>query len=291
MKKNVKKIEHIEKDMNKNMINNISKNKSSISNIKKKKIKINNIIIFENESKTNINEKVEKIMEYNDDEINTLSYDLALQNDRRTYCQYYASLLKTRHIIIFSFCHNNNYNAKAIQIDLFFIGFTIYYTVNALFYNDSTMHNIYVKKGSFDIEYKIPKIVYSSLISMLLNVMLKLLALSNDIIIEFKQKKESADIIRKGNELIKKLNIRFILYFIISFIFLLFFWYYISMFCAIYRNTQYQLLEDTLISFVLSFFYPFGIYLFPGLFRISALSKPNEKKEYLYKFSKILQML
>ena len=57
------------------------------------------------------------------------------------------------------------------------------------------------------------------------------------------------------------------------------------MFCAIYRNTQYHLLKDTLVSFGLSLLYPLGIYLIPGIFRIPALN--NRKKEYLYKFSKI----
>ena len=51
--------------------------------------------------------------------------------------------------------------------------------MNALFYNDETMHNIYINNGSFDIEYELPKIVASSLISMALSTLLKMLALSN----------------------------------------------------------------------------------------------------------------
>ena len=63
------------------------------------------------------------------------------------------------------------------------------------------------------------------------------------------------------------------------------------MFGAIYRNTQFHLLKDTLVSFGLSLLYPFGIYLIPGFFRISALSEPKKKKECLYKLSTILQIL
>ena len=162
--------------------------------------------------------------------------------------------------------------------------------MNALFYTDGTMHNIYESKGSFDIEYQLPKIVYSSLISMLLNTLLKLLALSNSGIIEFKQDKNKKDVNERGENLKKKLSIKFVLYFIISFIFLLFFWYYISMFGAIYRNTQFHLLKDTLVSFGLSLLYPFGIYLLPGIFRIPALADTKKKKGCLPKFSKILQI-
>ena len=103
-------------------------------------------------------------MEYNDDELNSLSYELALLFDKRTFCQFYVSLLKTQHDFIFSFCYSKDYNSKIIKIDLFFIGFSMLYTVNALFFDDDTMHNIYESKGSFDIEYQLPKSVYSSLI-------------------------------------------------------------------------------------------------------------------------------
>ena len=162
--------------------------------------------------------------------------------------------------------------------------------MNALFYSDDTMHKIYESNGSFDIEYQLPKIVYSSLISILLNTLLKLLALSNDGIIELKENKDKNDVNERGDKLKKKLRIKFVLYFIISFIFLLFFWYYISMFGAIYRNTQFHLLKDTLVSFGLSLLEPFGIYLLPGIFRIPALSDPKREKQCLYKFSTILQI-
>ena len=62
------------------------------------------------------------------------------------------------------------------------------------------------------------------------------------------------------------------------------------MFGAIYKNSQYHLLKDTLISFGLSLIYPFGIYVLPGLFRIPALSNSKNKSKYLYDFSKLLQM-
>ena len=202
----------------------------------------------------------------------------------------YISLLKSKHILIFALL-NNDYNSRIIKISLFLLGFSIYYVINALFYNDDTMHNIYESKGRFDLEVQLPIIIYSSLISMLLNTPLSLLALSNDLIISFKQNKSTINLMKREKELINKLTIKFILYFIISFIFLGFFWYYISMFGAIYRNTQVHLLKDTIISFVLSLVYPFGIYLIPGLFRIPALSNRKNKRECLYNFSKVLQLL
>ena len=126
---------------------------------------------------------------------------------------------------------------------------------------------------------------------MILNTPLKLLALSNSSVIDFKQNKNKNNVIKRGNELIKTLIIKFIIYFILSILLLILFWYYVAMFGAIYRNTQIHLLKDTLISFALSLLYPFGIYLLPGLFRIPALSASKKNRKCLYNFSKGVQLL
>ena len=229
-------------------------------------------------------------MKYIDEEINLLPYNLAIQYDNRAFCTYYISLIKTKHSLLMSLLNNNDYNSRIIKCDLFLVGLTIEYIVNALFYNDDTMHNIYKSKGKFDLKTQITIIVYSSLISMMLNTPLQSLALSNDAIIDFKQNKPKNNIMKRAKALISRLTIKFILFFIISFLLLVFFWYYISMFGVIYKNTQVHLLKDTLISFGLSLLYPFETFLFPGFFRIPALSNRKNKRECLYNFSKFLQI-
>ena len=263
--------------------NNKSLNKKNKSKTKAKNIKLNNT--------EKIKEKIKGTLKYTEEEKNFLDYHLAIKHDKRKYCKYYISLLKTQHEFIFSFIQKKDYNARIIKFDLYFISFIIYYTVNGLFFDDKTMHNIYEKKGSFDFEYQIPKIIYSSLISMVINKLLRLLALSNNALIRLKENKNKKDVDKRKNELEKNISIRFIIFFILSFLLLLCFWYYIAMFGAIYRNTQMHLFKDTLISFGLSSIYPFVIYLFPGMFRIPALFEPKAKKKCLYDFSKFLQIL
>ena len=203
---------------------------------------------------------------------------------------YYLSLLRTKHNLIFTL-NNNDYNTRIIKIDLFLIGITIEYAINALFYNDNTMHKIYESKGQFDLESQLPIIIYSSLISLLLNTPLNSFALSNDEIISFKQVQSNLNLIRGVKDLKNKLTIKSIIYFILSFLLLIFFWYYISMFGAIYRNTQMHLLKDILMSFGLSLLFPFVIYLIPGFFRIPSLSNRKKQRIYLYNFSKVLQWI
>ena len=270
----------------------------------------NNLIIMQNNQKKETNtgkgesffqlkeekikqtiEKVKSIMAYNNEELNKLSYNLALKYDKRTYCEYYISLLRAKHILLFTFCNENDYNSKLIKINLFFIAFVLYLFDNVLSFSDDIKHRIYEGEGIYNILNQLPKIIYSTLISLILNALLNFLALSDRGISSFKKNKLIVDLNERKTKLVNQLKIKFILYFIISSILLLFFWYYISMFCAIYKYTQIHLISDTLISYGLSLSYPFGYYLLPGLFRIPALSNPKNKRVYLYVISTILQTI
>ena len=148
-----------------------------------------------------VKNNIEISNKYIDEEINDFSYDLALKIDKRTYCQYYISLLKTQHSLICALFNNNDYNSGIIKIDLFLIGFAIEYIVNALFYNDDTMHKIYEDKGLFDLETQLPIAFYSTIISTILNYPLNFLALSNDAIINFKKDNSKINIIIRKTKL------------------------------------------------------------------------------------------
>ncbi len=87
-------------------------------------------------------------------------------------------------------------------------------------------------------------------------------------------------------EIRKALIIKFILFYIFDFLFLLIFWYYLGCFCAVFKNIQFFLIKDTLLSFILSLMYPFVLNLLPGLFRIPSL---KNKMKCVYYMSKIIQ--
>jgi len=271
---------------------NATNNSNNVNNfIFSKKEENTKTIINKEVNNEEIVTKAKKIMEFDDFEKNNLSYKLALKHDKRKFVQYYISLLKTKQLFMFSFINKNDYNSRIIKMDLFFACFTVYYAVNALFFSDSTMHKIYEDKGKFNFIYQIPQIIYSSLISAFFNFLLKLFALTERNILNYKQNKNKKNLLEKLAKLNRFLKIKFILYFVISSIFLLFFWYYLSIFGAVYKNTQFHLIGDTLISFGISLIYPFGLYLLPGLFRIPALFIRKNKGLLLYNISKILQMI
>jgi hypothetical protein len=167
---------------------------------------------------------------FNNKELNNLEYDLAIDSDKRTYCQYYCSLLKIKHLILFTFFPSDDYNLKTIKISLFLLAFSLYFTINGFFFTDETMHNIYVNNGTFQLLYQIPLILYSSIITAFINSLLKYLSLSENTIIKLKKEKNIDLVIEKAKKKEKVLMIKFIFFYFFSFIFMSFFWYFISSF-------------------------------------------------------------
>ena len=231
----------------------------------------------------------EKKLELKDFEINSLDYEEAIKLDKRKFYEYYFSLLKYNHPLTFSFATFTDYNSRIIKMFLFFCSFSLDFSTNTFFFNDNTMHKIYEDKGKYNFLYQIPQILYSAIISRIIDTIIKILALSQDNIVELKQEKENKDLDIRYNGLIRKLKIKFFLFFIIIFIILSLFWYYITCFCGIYVNSQIHLIKDSVISFTVGLLYPFVLYFIPGILRITALKAENQNRKCIYKCSSFIE--
>ena len=265
------------------------KDNKKASNASKKDLISSQNIKFSRENllklKNNLTSK-----QLNDQEMNSLIYEDAVELDKRSYCEYYISLLKKKQLILLTFIPTNDYNLMSLKISLFLVSFSLYITINAFFFDDDTMHKIYKSQGGYNILSQIPHILYSSVIPTVINILLKTLSLSEKDFLKIKEEKDLMTTIKKSKDTEKCIRIKFILFFIISLFLMLFFWYFISCFCAVYNNTQTILFKDTLISFFFSMLYPFAINLLPGIFRIPSLTAKKDKK-CLYSFSQIIALI
>ena len=136
-----------------------------------------------------------------------------------------------------------------------------------------------------------PQIILSSIISAIITIIIKVFSLSDKNVIELKKDNTTKKTPTNIKEVLKCLKIKFILFFIISFLFLYFFWFYLGCFGAVYKNTQIYLFKNTVISYAISLVYPFFIYLIPGIFRRYSLKDINKDRKFIYDFSKILQFI
>ena len=221
-----------------------------------------------------------------------LDYNEAINLDHRTYLQYYISLLKYNHPIMLSFGPSIDYNSKIIKIFLFFFLINLCHDINALFFTTRVIDKIYEDKGKYNFSYQISHILYTALISKFIDSLLKYLALSQDNIIELKKEKKKQ--ILANNyiiQIIRNLKIKFISFFIITFIIIVFFWLYLTCFCGVYENSQKHFIIDSFISLIISLLLPFITYLIPGIFRILALRAEKHYKGLLYIISSILEKI
>ena len=117
-------------------------------------------------------------------------------------------------------------------------------------------------------------------------IIVKKLALSNKTILELKKINNIKKCEEKLPKILKNLKIKFLCFYIFCFLFLIFFWYYVSCFNAVYKNTQLIVFKDTLISFGLSLLYPFILYLISSIIKLFSLKKFRKLLEFFYKLSK-----
>ena len=228
---------------------------------------------------------------YIDEELNHMSYKDALVFDKRTYCQYYLSLLKKKHLIILVFISNDDYNIFLLKFSLFLLSISLFFAINTLFFRDSTMRYIYNNQGRYNFFYQIPQVIYSTIISSIMTYILKILSLSQNDLIKIKRESDKAITRERTDKAKKCLKIKLYTFFFLGLCLLIFCWYYITAFCAVYSNTQLHLIKDTLISFGISMIYPFLINLLPGIFRISALNSEKKDQVCLYRISLIIAYL
>ena len=284
---------HCSKLIKQKSINTHYNSNNSLFNAKLTKVNSFNLYSLSN-AKSNKNNnfiKNDKILSMNDQELNSLDYKNALFYDKRTYFQYYWSLLKKKHMIFFAFIPSNDYNLQYLKISLLLLSFSLSLNINGFFFSDKTMHKIYEDEGVVNYLYQLAQIIYSTIISSVISIVLKKLSLIEDTLLKIKKKKKSNKAIEMLREAHKCIKIQFVIFFVLSFLLLFFFWYFISCFCGVYINTQMILINDTLISYGLSMVYPFGLNLLPGLFRIPALRSKKKDKECMYKISQYISLI
>ena len=148
------------------------------------------------------------------------------------------------------------------------------------------MHKIYLSNGKFSLSYQIPQIFYSVLFTFTCTLLLKSLALSDNSILKLKNLEKKIEIEKSFQKLFKTLQIKFIIFYIVNISLLLFFWYFVSTFCAVYYNTQKILIIDSAIAFGISMIYPFGTILLITILR--RLSLKTKKNGFFYCVSCIL---
>ena len=149
-----------------------------------------------------------------DYELNDLEYDEALELDNRNFFKTYWYLLKREHIILFTFFNWNDFNLFAIKLSKLFLSVCSDMAFNVFFFADESMHKIYKSGGKYDFIDQLAQMVYSTIISQLLQIYINYLTMTDIDYYKLKELKNDNNLnSKKALSVIKCIKIKIIAYF------------------------------------------------------------------------------
>ena len=222
-------------------------------------------------------------------ELNDLNYKLACKYDRRTCCHTYISFLLREEIVLLTFVSCNDYNLLYVKISRLLIFALTSMAFNALFFFHKTMYKKQDIEENWTFVQKLPQLLFVLVANHIIEVYLCFLSMTDISVYKIKALSKKPKTSQKIINIIDCMKAKLITFFVSTFILFLLFWYFISAFCAVYKNTQKIFIRDSAISFATSLLDPFLIYGFTiTLRRISLSMCCRNKAGCLYKISDII---
>ena len=86
---------------------------------------------------------------------------------------------KSEHIILFTFFNWNDFHIFSIKLSKLFLAITIDIAFNAFFFSGESMHNVYVNGGEHDFIGQFAQMIYSTIVSQLLQIFINYLTMTD----------------------------------------------------------------------------------------------------------------
>ena len=247
----------------------------------------------------NNNEKNEIL--HSNHKLNIYNYDEAIIYEQRSYLRIFFIYLISKENLLNLIFFNPPLELKPLRFCIFIFNYTCDLALNALFYLSQNISDKYHYSGPnrifFSLINNLTKSIASTIVGYILLFIFTSLSQSRDTIIKIfrtqdnllkKDKTYKVDDetkIKISNEIekiLKCLKIKIICFVIFELLLSLFFFYYVTAFCHVYKSTQTSWLLDSLSSYIISFFITLILSLILAmLYKISV----NYKINILYKIS------
>ena len=285
--KNLDNIKNLNTNKNKKNINIFRKNTSKL----KLKENLNTIDSKSNNNNINIKFLNDKILLFNDEEINTreinnIPYTQALRVDHRNYFQMFLSILFHEVKIIDIFYYKNPFNHLSLILSLYIFELCLDLTLNNLFYNDQIVSQKYNNNGSLRFLTSLSLSFMANIVASVIAFILGKLANYADVL-EFIIKDSSfkrqyfLSIVKFKKYLVLKLICFYLTELILNFCIC----YYLIIFCTIYNKTQLSIMINYLLGMAQSLCISLGKAIITSFLRYLSLTY---RWKYIYNTSKYL---
>ena len=247
----------------------------------------------DNKNKTNKNIKdahsdrkkfknFERNLTYEKDGINFFFYYDNLK-ETHSYLLTYWYFLKFKQFIIFTLSTSRGI-LHSTKIVLFILFIVFCMTFTAIFFNDRIIRALYIYKGNADAVFHIQNIVLSTLCSFIVYTIVKNVCIYERDLNQIKSEKNKA----KRKALVVQIKRKDNILYTVSSVIIIFCWYYVSAFCAVFKNSQKNYLINFLICFFVCNLWPFFSSIIPTIMIRKAVDKKNN---CLYKVSQIISII
>ena len=204
-----------------------------------------------------INIKRDKRFEINIDEFlktsyDNMDYDDIIDEDKRTFCQYFASKIKKNQKIINSFFISEFTKSKSIKILIFLLTIDLYFLINGLFYSDSYISEVFnstEKETTFSfVTRSTYRFTYSTLVGQIISYLMEFFTVDEIYIkkILLKSKNNFVDLKTEIIDILNSIQRKNNILIIINYIIIIFSWYYISCFNNVYPHIKTEWIISSL---------------------------------------------
>ena len=230
--------------------------------------------------------------------LNNYCYELAIKYDNRDFWRILFICLLSKENILNTFFFYSPLESQPLRLSIFIFTYSCDFAFNALFYSNDNISEKYHYDGDslyqFLLINDIVKTSVSVVVSYLMVKFLNYLTNSKKSIeLQFREeekimrKKKTYRVDSNKKKIIyinllkiyKSLKMKITCFIIIEFLIMIFFFYFITAFCEVYKDTQLSWLYDSFISFLLSLLLELLISIIISFLYITSI---RTKNKYIY---------
>ena len=245
----------------------------------------------ENSKNTKIIKNKEFYLEYLATSLDDLDFDDAIQKDHRSFCEYFCDSIVNKQIIVNTFYSSEPLNPISLKIILFILTIDLYFVVNGMFYSEDYISEIYHTENekffSF-IPRSINRFVYSTLVSIVISFLIDCFFIEEKKIKGIFKREENnlKNIKMEIFLLIKKIKKRYFAFILVTYLILIFSWYYLLCFNYVYPYTQYDWIKSSIVLIILMQILSLLASILETLLRYISFFFKSEK---IFRVSKLLE--
>ena len=268
--------------------NQIKKEKSNIINL--------NLININLNTRNNNRDAIPK----SDFILNIYTFEEAIKNDLRSVCKIFYIYLLTKQSIFHAFLYKSPIVLFPLRLTLLIFIISSDLALNSIFYFDDKISEKYRYAKNiflFALNKNMTVILLSTFIGFVLLTLFTKFSNSTNVLREvFKKEEEKMkankkyivtdkrkkEIVKEIEKILKNYKIKIYIFMFIEFFMMIFYWYYVTVFCHVYNSTQRSWLVDSFLTMLSRIIIDFLLCLgFAKLYRIAV----EANVQVLYKVS------